>query len=123
MRRISAWIVAGALSGTTALLGLACGNQAEGQICNLLAQDTDCNAGLACIPPGQLSGIVASADTNIGRCCPADRTAAKADVCKQPINPGVSTTLPDASPDTSTPLPTPEAGPDTSIADANVDGG
>jgi hypothetical protein len=98
----------------------ACSNQAEGERCETLNGNDDCNTGggLICYPAALLVG------TTSDRCCPQDRTTATAPVCKAPVS-GVGDAS--APPDTGPP-PTDGATADAvvneaSVSDAPAEGG
>jgi hypothetical protein len=60
----------------------ACSNGGEGDRCESLNGNDDCNTdiGLICTPAALLVG------TTSDRCCPADRTQATETVCKTPVS-------------------------------------
>lgn len=67
----------------------ACSNQGEGERCDVLAANNgndDCQAGLECVPPGQLQWPAPDGGkpqtTTTGICCPTNRSTARVDVCK-----------------------------------------
>ncbi len=74
--RTTSLVVGLVVAGGIAVLA-ACSNQGEGERCNSLAGNEDCNTddGLACYPAAQLK------DTVSDRCCPLDRTQATHPVC------------------------------------------
>jgi len=64
--------------GTVAIVAVvaACSNMGEGERCEALNGNDDCNSGLVCYPAAQLSNNSPS-----DRCCPVDRSQARAPVC------------------------------------------
>jgi hypothetical protein len=65
--RLVPWLARGLLIAAASLWAfVGCSRQSEGERCDLAAAgDTDCNAGLKCIPCAQLDRGV------VDRCCPA----------------------------------------------------
>ena len=55
----------------------ACSNYGEGERCDVLNNNDDCDDGLQCTPKAQL-GLGSNSD----RCCPVDRTTATEVICK-----------------------------------------
>jgi hypothetical protein len=112
------------LGGFVALT--ACSNYGEGERCELLNGNDDCESPLQCTPRAQIP----QGFNNSDRCCPQDRATAKEPACMQPqVIIGGDAAPPDAStgvvPEASIDAPVetstiPEAGPD---ADASDDGG
>lgn len=100
----------------------ACSNQGEGERCDTHNGNDDCLSGLVCTARGTLG-------TDSDRCCPANRTQASADVCKQTATPsGGDASIPteqdgatadssttDASDDAAA-----DASDDSSVADSSV---
>lgn len=101
------------------MIASACSNQGEGERCEILNGNDDCNTeeGLICFPMTQLR------NTNSDRCCPADRSRATHPVCKTSADPGGGDSAP--PPDTGAPSPTPDAGPtpDADVEDAPSEAG
>jgi len=88
--------------GVLAVLS-ACSNYGEGERCETLNGNDDCENGLTCTPANQLVAPFNSSD----RCCPFDRSQATVASCK----PGTSTIG-------NTPPPADTGPPDTSTGDA-----
>lgn len=99
--RILSVLLASSL-GVLAVLS-ACSNNGEGERCETLNGNEDCENGLTCTPARQLPAGFDSAD----RCCPFDRSQATVASCKQ----GTSTIG-------NTPPPADTGPPDTSTSDA-----
>jgi hypothetical protein len=112
-RRRPGRIVGGVLVAIlgTLLAITACSNQGEGERCEELNNNDDCDtsAGLICYPAAQLgSGL------NSARCCPADRSKATHPVCR-----GVITVGGDATTTADTgPTPTNDASSTSDASDA-----
>jgi hypothetical protein len=115
---------AACFAGTFVVAGLlvlgslgACSDQGEGERCESLNGNDDCSFGLICTPAALLQGTVSD------RCCPQDRGAATAPVCKAPVS-GVGDAQ--APADTGPPPATPDAtvnDAETGVTDAPSEGG
>ena len=122
--RIVSFVMCAALGAFVALA--ACSNYEEGDRCELLNGNEDCESPLQCTPAAQLNVGFRGSD----RCCPVDRSTATQPACMQPqVIIGGDAAPPDANtgpaPDASIDSPAdtstiPETGPD---ADAADDGG
>jgi hypothetical protein len=68
------------VSGFVALA--ACNNQNEGERCDSLNGNEDCDQdkNLTCVPAAQLTNTISD------RCCPVDRAQATSAVCKTPVS-------------------------------------
>jgi hypothetical protein len=122
--RIVSVVLCTLLGGFVALT--ACSNYGEGERCEILNGNDDCESGLQCTP----KATIPQGFNNSDRCCPVNRAASNVPACGQPqviiggdaapadanSGPAVEAST-DAPVETST---TPEAGPD---ADAADDGG
>lgn len=76
---VSVFLAVG-LAGFVALS--ACSNYGEGERCETLNGNDDCDDGLVCTPKSQLTAPFNSSD----RCCPSDRTLATTTACAVPQN-------------------------------------
>jgi hypothetical protein len=93
-------------AGVAALIAsIACSNQGEGDYCDLLNGDNDCQSGLICTTPPGLAGMPG---TNT-RCCPPSAAQATKAVCMGAAN--------DSGPPTEVGDVFVEASPDASVAD------
>lgn len=117
MKRALSYRKAGLLATALAagfLAIVACSNQSEGERCDSLNGDEDCQTdeGLVCYPAPLLNN--AGSD----RCCPRDRAQATHPVCMTPVSIGGQDAATPA--DTGPPEPEPEPEPD---AAASIDAG
>lgn len=103
-RRLLGFVAAGAILSTVALV--ACSNSGEGDRCEFLNGNDDCQSGLVCTPASQFTN---SGGSNVDRCCPADRSQATVAICG--LNSGGGA---DAA-------PSPDAGGPTPVGDASSD--
>jgi hypothetical protein len=111
----TAAIVAGLLFGGFVVL-VACSNQGEGERCELLNNNEDCESPLICTAPATLPEGFNSA----ARCCPADRTQATTAACGLPTTGPLGDSAP--PPDTGPPQPPTDGGTDVNVApDAPTD--
>lgn len=74
-------LVAQAIFGLVSLV--ACANMAEGDRCEVLNGNDDCQSGLVCLPAGQVNQPYNNSD----RCCPVDRSTATHPACTLLSNP------------------------------------
>lgn len=94
LRSLAAFTVASALS--TALLMPACSQQGEGERCEIINGDTDCDDGLKCVSKNDL------AEDATDRCCNPDQTTFTDSRCRpgtgsvEPMGGAPSTGGPDA---------------------------
>ncbi|AKV03220.1 hypothetical protein AKJ09_09883 [Labilithrix luteola] len=112
LRRLLGYAAAGAILSTVALI--ACSNSGEGDRCEFLNGNDDCQDGLVCTPASQFTNAGGS---NTDRCCPADRNQATVPICKLNTVGGAG----DGGPTTdSGPTPLPDSGSDAA-SDASSD--
>lgn len=114
MRRVGRFRIAsvvGALGACAWLALSACSNQGEGERCEFLNGNDDCQDGLVCLPRSAQNnsslGVVNPPFNNSDRCCPPDRSQATHPACVIPRSP-----VSDAS------APPPDTGP---LPDVSVD--
>lgn len=114
--RIVSIVLCTALAAFVALT--SCTNYEEGERCEVLNGNEDCNDGLTCTPKAQINTPYDSSD----RCCPADRTTATHPACVVLTTPITTDAAPLDSNTGPTPDATIEAGADTStVPEAGTD--
>lgn len=94
--------IAGSLLAAGFIALAACSNQGEGERCEFLNNNDDCQDGLICVQ----ASAIPEPFNNSDRCCPPDRSRATTEACREP-RPGA---LGDSAPPPDTgPPPTPDA--------------